>query len=72
MELLVGLCIIIFGLFMLFILSLFSQAFPKEVLVGNEEVLKDFFTMNNLIYPIIVILVGLCLSVFYCIKTNKA
>lgn len=65
MLLALGVFCIIIALLMLLLINLFSQAFPSNVLVGDEEVLRNFFTMDNLIYPIATIIIGLIFLIYY-------
>ncbi|CAH0133961.1 hypothetical protein ABS315_16700 [Peribacillus frigoritolerans] len=65
MLLALGVFCIIIALLMLLLINLFSQAFPSNVLVGDEEVLRNFFTMDNLIYPIATIIIGLIFLIYH-------
>ncbi len=71
MELIAGLCIIVFGLFMIFILNLFSQAFSKEIMIGDKEIVQGYLNADNLIFPIIIIIIGIILVIMYYTKQKK-
>lgn len=71
MELLAGAFFISIALLMLLLISLFSQAFPEDVWIGDEEVLRGFFNLDSLIYPIIAIIIGVCFIACYFIKRRR-
>lgn len=56
MRLLAGAICITSSLFMFLVISLLSQAFP----IVNGDIEIGYFNIDNLIYPIAALLIGLC------------
>ena len=71
MSLIIGIFSIVIALFMLLLINLFSQAFPTSVVVGNDEIVKNYFSFDNTIYPICTIIIGIIFLVYYFLNKNK-
>lgn len=63
----------LFGLLMIFFIKLFSLSFSKNVVDGNgNESVSNYFQFDVMIYPVVLIILGIILISVHFFQKNKA
>lgn len=66
-----GIIFITISIVMLFLVDLFSRAFPHEVMLSDEDVMQGYYQTGSLWFPIIAGIIGLFFIVLHFLLHGK-
>lgn len=63
---------VLFGVLMVFLINLFSVVFPSDVISSSDqESLKGYFQFDLMVYPIVLIILGVLMIALHFFKKTK-